>query len=120
MPAPLWYALASLWTLAIVIGCLLPGGSLPDATLWSFDKLIHFGIFAGFGGLWMEAMKQPVGRRAMWVALGGIFFAAATELLQGFAPGRSPELFDLLADVVGLAVGIAVYALVRRRALVRT
>lgn len=102
-----WLAIG--WTLAILVACSLPGGSLsvPDALL-SLDKLAHFALFAGFGGLWMRALHGPLRRRAGRVAIAGIAFAVFTELYQGLLPfERSPELYDALADIAGVLVAVA-------------
>lgn len=109
------FALALLWTLAIVAGCLLPSESLPDSTLWSFDKLVHLVIFGGFGLLWVQALNQPMRQRVVWVLIAGLIFAGATEFIQGLVPGRSSELLDAAADVGGLVLGIGLYLLWRSR-----
>lgn len=114
---PLWLVLAALWTLAILIGCALPGNSMPGSPIWSFDKAIHLTLFGGFGLLWMHALRWPVGKRALWVVVAGLGFAIGTEVVQGFAPGRSPEVLDAVADVAGVALGVGLYLLWQRRAV---
>ena len=97
-----WLALA--WTLAIVIGCSIPGDSLPESVLLSFDKVLHLMAFVGFGALWLSA--RPHASRN--VLIGGVLLAVFTEVYQHVMPiGRSFDLFDILADTVGLCLGVA-------------
>ena len=44
-----------------------------------------------------------------------ILYGGATELIQRFVPGRSATLGDLLADGVGVLVGVGVALLYLRR-----
>lgn len=104
--------LALLWTLVILAACTVPGSTLPSLTLWEFDKLIHFALFAGFGGLWMRALACPLGRRMAGVLLAGIAFALLTEWYQGLLPWpRTPDLLDALADSLGTLAGVVAYRL---------
>jgi VanZ family protein len=45
-----------------------------------------------------------------WVILGGLVFAGADEVHQGFVPGRELSLGDFLADAAGLSLGYALGA----------
>jgi len=96
------------WTIAILIGCLLPGNGLPDLT--NKDKDLHFAIFALFGFLW-----RLTGRSTWWVIGVGIAYGYGIEVIQGLATflHRSYDLYDALADAVGtlLGVGLALIAL---------
>lgn len=116
MPSPLVTPprlLAIAWTLLILALCSIPGDSLPDSSILSFDKLGHFGMFAIFGWLWSR-MTTPAG--TWWVLAGGIAFAVATEIYQGLLPfDRTPDPFDALADLIGLLTGILTYRLWMRR-----
>ncbi len=98
--------LAVLWTVAILVACTVPGSGLPDSDFLPFgqDKWAHAGLFFGFGWLWVRALPA----RPWLVVLAGVGYAVATELWQASLPtGRSGEVLDALADVLGLALGIA-------------
>ena len=106
------------WTLLILVACTIPGKGLPTVNIISFDKFVHFGIFAGFGWLWMWALRSPLTRRTKWVLVFGIAYAILTEIYQGLLPfEREPDPFDALANIVGLIVAVLLYrALQQRRA----
>ena len=107
------FLIATAWTLLIVAICSIPGDDLPDVDIWGYDKVGHFVMFAGFGWLWARAAsKQALG----WVLVTGVAFAGLTEVYQGLLPfGRTPDLYDALADVAGLSAALLVYRLRKRR-----
>ena len=111
--------LAVAWTLLIVAACSIPGRDVPRVDVVSADKLAHFVLFAGLGGLWMRAFTAPLRRRAKWVVIGGLAFALLTEVYQGLLPfDRSPDPLDALADVAGLLFSTAVYYRWKQKATV--
>lgn len=81
-----------------------------------YDKVIHTGIFGGFAFLYIWGLKQQnqlkLSSRSILV---GVFFlgeawAVSSELIQySFIEGRSGDWKDLLADTVGVLLGIAFY-----------
>ena len=100
------------WTVMILALCLLPGswlelgGGEPSGPgLFGFlpiDKLVHLAFFAGFGLLWRWARLGPAR-----TAIGGVALAMVTELGQLIpALERTADLYDLIQDVIGLALGI--------------
>lgn len=100
-----------LWTLAIAIACAWPGTDLPDPPgTFPLDKLAHAGLFAGFGLLWMGALRGSMHRRSGRVLTLGLLYAAATEGTQALLPtGRTASLLDLLADAAGLLIAVGVF-----------
>lgn len=86
----------------------------PPAIDTGWDKLNHVLAFAGpaFAGLAALRTRHwpPVG----WLCTALLVWGAALELAQGLTPPRQPSLGDWLADAVGLAVGMATYALAAR------
>lgn len=68
------------------------------------DKLVHLLLFATLAAL---AAARFGARAAVLAAVLG--YAALSELIQGlFLPERSGDPLDLLADTVGLLLGMAV------------
>lgn len=101
---------AVFWTLVILVACSLPGQDIPDISLFEYDKLAHFVMFAAFGWVWMYALRMPVRPRILWVLAGGIAYAFLTEVYQGLLPfERQPDLYDALANTGGLLTSVSLY-----------
>jgi VanZ family protein len=80
------------------------------------DKLVHGTLFLALAltGLW-----AGIGRTVLGSAL--IAYAAISEIVQGVTPlDRSASVADWFADVVGVLLGLAVWALVQAVARRRT
>lgn len=80
---------------------------VPDVEVWSgADKVIHLALYAGLG--FFAARAWSVGRTAgKGVALAvatGFVFGAFLEWVQGHV-GRGASGGDLIADVIGAAIG---------------
>lgn len=101
LPAIL-YAIALFWASSL---SRLP---LPKLGLQFQDKLIHVVAYAIFSYLIYRALFRPhplIARVHVWAAGLGLLYAISDEVHQMFVPGRSPELWDLVADAVGI-VGV--------------
>lgn len=100
-------SLATGWALLILALCSVPGSSVPDLTLFSYDKLGHFGMFFIGALLWLQAWPE----RPKQVIAVGLVLSVGTELIQGLTPylGRSADPFDVVADVLGLSLGLALW-----------
>ncbi len=86
----------------------------PPASIDSgWDKLNHAAAFAVLGAVgWLA---QPPGRWRGWRALAGLLaYGAFIEVVQTLIPERSGEWRDLLADGIGLALGIGPFLLAAR------
>lgn len=97
-------------TLTLVLLFTPIASELPSEYFTWFDKVVHFVMFAGLAllGYW------NVGSITL-VALFAVTLAGGTELLQGFLPYRSTEIWDFLAGAGGaLVAGIGV-AIIRTR-----
>lgn len=75
------------------------------------DKLVHATLFACMGFLAVRGWTQR--RQLLGVLLGVLWLAPQTEWLQTYIPGRGASLGDVLADVLGLAVGVVCALLLR-------
>lgn len=116
--------LAILWTLGIVVVCSLPTDNLPQLQpAFSLDKLVHFGLFAVFGGLWIRGLCPPapegMGRcfmRRVAVLLVGGMFAGGVEVYQHVAPlQRLGDPYDAVANGLGLLFALTAYYLYNKR-----
>lgn len=85
-----------------------------DMGLQRLFNLAHVPGFAVLAWLWAEdlmARGWHAGHRVIAISLGGAVLAAATEWLQGFAPGRHADLGDLLRNALGLLLGLGLHLL---------
>ncbi|MEO7072241.1 MAG: VanZ family protein [Rhodanobacter sp.] len=69
------------------------------------DKVLHAVGFAGLMGWWGNVFRQR--RDRLIAASGCLVYGALVEVLQAFDPPRSADVLDLLADAVGIAIGLA-------------
>jgi len=80
------------------------------------DKLMHLVIFGILGFLTtgaVRAARQGYRARPFWIVVALVtLYGIADELHQLFVPGRSADIFDVLADSVGglLGAGLMVQA----------
>ncbi len=69
------------------------------------DKWLH-GITFVFLALWFAGQYRP---RSYWrIGVGLIFFGVLIEACQRLVTYRSADLFDIVADVAGITVGLVV------------
>ncbi|MEM9461928.1 MAG: hypothetical protein AAGF11_47655 [Myxococcota bacterium] len=101
------------WTVAIFVFLWMPPPPPPEIVWWWWDKLVHFGLFAAFGGLWTWH-----GVRGVWLLPLGVLVGAVTEVGQGLMPWERHSSWDDFGfDVVGLVVGVVVGRVLRPRAV---
>ncbi|MEX0681599.1 MAG: VanZ family protein [Balneolales bacterium] len=94
-----------IWTILMLALTLLPGSAIPDTKLFSFDKLGHFSMFAGWTfilGLYMIVYKERTNINLFLLMIAGILFGVFIESLQYLLPGnRSACWEDLIANALG-------------------
>jgi VanZ family protein len=75
-------------------------------TLVGLYPLAHFVGFM-LAGILALGSRWPAPR---WVVLLGLVaYAAGTEVIQAFVPRRTPEMWDLLLNLAGLATSILIF-----------
>jgi VanZ family protein len=109
-----------LWTLILLGVLLTPIGEMNFPTPWGFkhwDKIIHFGLFAvtGFVCVFGASFLSQFKSRMIFGVVCSFVLAVGTELAQSFIATRSRSFYDLVADVVGLCVGLLLYVLLYRQ-----
>ncbi|WP_103019583.1 hypothetical protein [Salinibacter altiplanensis] len=122
LPLPLQTAhyrlLAVLWTIGILVALTLPTGSVPGPQTTGLDKVVHAGLFAGFGVLWLRGLCPPDAeglprcfrRRGGLFFVGGLLFAVGTEVYQSLIPlCRVADPYDVTADLLGFVVAFVGY-----------
>ena len=116
-PFAILVAAAALYWLAMFAATHLPFQTTPQGDPYSLDKLEHITAFAIFAVLLCTAGTfTPLGRIALYCAVFAFIaaYAAIDELSQRFVPERTPDIQDWLADLIGAALGIAIFAVGHR------
>lgn len=107
--------LAVLWTIGIGVAYTIPAPTVPVSTsVIGWDKLAHFALFGGFGLLWMHAVhprrsapRKMTSRRWVLIVFGvGAALSILGEVYQGTLPHRTLELYDALANILGLTAAL--------------
>jgi VanZ family protein len=83
----------------------------PEFTRWipSFDKVAHFSVYGLLGTLTLRGLGTR--RWAHGLAIAAVsLFGASDEWHQSFVPGRSCEVADWVADTLGAALAVSLYA----------
>jgi VanZ family protein len=94
----------------VLLACALPRQNLPEApgvtaSIPFLDRWVHFAIFGLWSALWSIAL--PGRRAALAIFALGAVYGGFTELLQGWLGwGRTADVIDWVADLVGVALGI--------------
>lgn len=90
-------------SLGILVVVLLPGSTIPNPKIVGLDKIVHFTMFF----IWMVTVRHDFSFVKNWLLLViGLFFSILTELFQLFVEARSFEVYDLLADTIGVITGL--------------
>lgn len=109
-PSAAALAVAIVWTIAVVVMLWMPPPPPPEVIIPYFDKYVHCAQFVGIGVAWRLARL-----RGAWVLGGGAALGAVTEVVQGVLPWpRTPDVWDVAADVAGLLLATAAVAVARR------
>lgn len=94
--------------LLIAFLTLTPTPHLPNGN-FHWDKLAHMLAFMVL--VFPTAALWP--RVAAWIGVLAVAYGGAIEIIQPFT-GRSAELADLVADGIGVALGIILGTMLRR------
>jgi VanZ family protein len=109
---PWWRRL--LWLLVLVVCFFAFSPRAPGLDFENADKWQHIAAFAALSAC--AALARPPGpagslRAGAWMGAFGLLI----EAVQWFIPNRSADGLDVIADALGIALGLALVALARRR-----
>ena len=91
----------------ILVAVLIPGRNLPDVSIGGYDKLVHIIMFIAWGvAVRFDFDERPFPFVRFF--LFGILFSSFTELVQILVEGRSFDIYDMAADVLGLLIGLLI------------
>lgn len=102
------------WLILIFALSSYPKAIIPQSKYFSWDKLAHFiefGILGYltaraayfFGWRWLTSLYIPI------TIIFGILFAAGDEWHQLYVPGRYASAFDVVADGLGILLGLLLF-----------
>lgn len=107
------FCLVIYW-LAIFTGTHLPGSSLPR--IGTSDKVLHALAYTGLSFLLAWALPT-LGRslaHISWAAVIAVTYSCLDELTQMLVPSRSCDIYDIVADCVGIVIGLTCYLVLRQ------
>lgn len=112
---PFAYWPAIIWGVILAILMLLPQDAFPDSQLFSYDKLAHISVFAFLSilvalGFYLkeQSPKNTTIHRTKTLTIC-LVYGLALEMMQQFVPGRMSDIYDLLANFVGVLFGVIVF-----------
>ncbi len=99
----------ALYALALAVATHMPGVRVPTKFEYT-DKIIHLSAFAGLTVLVCVALRP---RRAWLAGIALMGYAALDEWTQQFAQ-RNTDVYDWVADTLGIWIALGLVALVTR------
>jgi VanZ family protein len=104
----------------LLVGCLLPGSTLPKAETQNLDKALHIILFLCFTfcslvGCVKQSQYPMLHYFALkYVIIFSITLTVVIEFIQHFfIPKRGFELLDIVADLVGISLAVALFFFVK-------
>ncbi|MGB3342765.1 MAG: VanZ family protein [Aequorivita sp.] len=118
MESKTWFWLALIYSGAITALFLVPTGDFPKVNFSSADKVAHILIFFVLTCLWLLYLFRKTGRLRsndiLILLLSVLFYGIIIEIVQElFTVSRTADLWDVLANMVGVIVGILFFQRVR-------
>jgi hypothetical protein len=104
-----WFRQFDSWLIAPALAVVI-WGELGHSRLIAFlefdiwDKALHFTAY--FGLCLMTTIAVRADRRALWWAFGLVLLGGTLEIVQGMT-GRDADIFDELANTLGVLTGLA-------------
>ncbi len=108
---------AWIWAVTLLILCLLPAEEIPDVNVPLADKWVHFVMFGVQAFLSLVALKNPTALKMLRVAFWCAVFGLVVEVLQLLTARwlhRAFDTMDILADAVGVVIGVGVFILLQK------
>lgn len=108
-----YYPLTTVCGLLIIVFCLIWVPPHPRSldTMFLIDKWVHIVMFGGTMVVWSwERRNRPTSlHRRLWAFVCATVFGGLIEVAQGtLTTTRSADWRDLLADAIGVALGLLV------------
>jgi surface polysaccharide O-acyltransferase-like enzyme len=99
-----------LWMAFVYYSSSISGEDMLKIDIPNIDKLFHFIEYFVLGALLIRAFANSSDRTNfkfifLLSILIAFIYGALDEFHQRFIPGRSPEIFDILSDIIGSLSG---------------
>lgn len=109
-----WWPVAA-WAAVLFLQSSIPAKDIPIVVpIVGWDKLVHFVLYGTLA--WLAMRGRQDGRPAVWIILlFCVVYGASDEAHQFLVPGRTPSVWDLLADSIGAGLGILLFLRLPRR-----
>ena len=104
-----------LYLLLILIGSSIPGKSVPTVFAFTWDKLLHVIEYFFLGVLGYRAYEKRHKYITIIVSIFGILFGCFDEIWQSFTPGRHPSYYDVIADGIGVILGVSTIHIIKNQ-----
>lgn len=111
------WVLTILWSILTLILFLTPSGDGTPVTFISelfggttlTDAIGHVIIHSALSFLWLWTAHLYIQDPARMIISGGVVLATTGELLQLYIPGRGSSLLDMVANSIGIFIGVWLY-----------
>ena len=101
------------YALAIAVLSLASIGKLPETAPEFSDKIAHFAAYALFAALFYNYLRQVLKRPIGYVIVLSVLYGTIIEVLQyKLNPDRTFDLYDIVANTVGILAAIVIIRLV--------
>ena len=94
-----------LYSILILLGSTIPGGSIPTINIWPFDKLLHIIEYFILAILMINVLRIINVRSIIIVIIIGIVYGGFSEIWQGTVAGRDASIYDAIAKGIGMIIG---------------
>ena len=84
----------------------IPGNSIPRFVLLSWDKLFHIIEYSILGFLSVRSFNSKSIKNMINISIICLCIAVFDEIWQSFVPGRFSSALDVIADGIGIIIGI--------------
>ncbi len=102
-------------TLGIFVFSLLKPGALPVKSLHVSDKILHTFAYTVLMISWLFVYRKQHFRKYLVLFAVLSVFGIIIELLQAYMRlGRNEDLYDVLANTIGLTLGMSIFPIVEK------
>jgi VanZ family protein len=104
----------------IAFACLMPGDQIPGTSFFSriphFDKIVHFMMYFIFALFLMSGFSRQYGKTSTKAYIFSFtlafLFGVMIEFIQEWV-GRSYDIYDMIANTVGIIVSLLLFNTVK-------